>query len=427
MKPILQKLCRSRHNYFMTITMNDSHLVSIAHLQQFNQGASLIQFQGKSREEKYTWIKKVLTRFHYHRLIKKKKAVLRTYLMNITGYSSSQLTRLIARHKQTGDIAVCGEKRHRFPTTYTPEDIALLGETDLAHERLSGPATKEVLQREYEEYGKEEYMRLKNISASHIYNLRATRQYCSRTKYFTKTKPAVSAIGERRKPDPRGKPGYIRVDTVHQGDLGNEKGVYHINLVDEVTQWEVVIAVEKISEQYLAPVLEQALEQFPFQIINFHSDNGSEFINAIVAKLLNKLNIQQTKSRPRHANDNGLVETKNGAIVRKHFGYSHISQEHAGKINQFYRERFNVYLNYHRPCGFATIKMDHKGKQKKVYDTYQTPYERFKSLRSPFQALNFLKPDVSWEELRNISLQMSDTESAKDMQKAKQKVFQSMR
>jgi hypothetical protein len=47
-----------------------------------------------------------------------------------------------------------------------------------------------------------------------------------------------------------GKPGYIRIDTVHQGDLDGCKGVYHINAVDEVTQIEIVVSVEKISEQY---------------------------------------------------------------------------------------------------------------------------------------------------------------------------------
>ena len=66
------------------------------------------------------------------------------------------------------------------------------------------------------------------------------------------------------------------------------------------------------------------MEQFPFPILGFHSDNGSEFINHTVAKLLNKLLIEQTKSRPRHSNDNGLVERKNGAVIRKHMGFDHI-------------------------------------------------------------------------------------------------------
>jgi transposase InsO family protein len=108
------------------------------------------------------------------------------------------------------------------------------------------------------------------------------------------------------------------MDTVHQGDLDGVKGVYYINAVDEVTQWEIVGAVAHISEAWLRPLLEAMLEQFPFPIRGFHSDNGSEFINHTIAGLLNKLLIEQTKSRPRHSNDNGLAETKNGAIIRKH-------------------------------------------------------------------------------------------------------------
>jgi transposase InsO family protein len=154
---------------------------------------------------------------------------------------------------------------------------------------------------------------------------------------FQPTRPAQVSIGERRRPEPKGQPGYLRVDTVHQGDLEGVKGVYHINAVDEVTQWQVVGAVAQISEAYLLPVLEAMLSQFPFRIRNFHSDNGSEFINHTVAKLLNKLLIEQTKSRPRHSNDNGLAEAKNGAVIRKHMGYDHIAAPHAAAIAAFYR------------------------------------------------------------------------------------------
>lgn len=110
------------------------------------------------------------------------------------------------------------------------------------------------------------------------------------------------------------------MDTVHQGDLEAVKGVYHINAVDEVTQWQVMGAATQIGEQWLIPVLEVILAQFPFRIRSFHSDNESEFINHTVARLLNKLLAEQTKSRPRDPNDNGLVESKNGAIIRKHMG-----------------------------------------------------------------------------------------------------------
>src|ERR1700726_3698615 len=77
--------------------------------------------------------------------------------------------------------------------------------------------------------------------------------------------------------------------------------------------------------------------------------HGSKFINQTVARLLNKLMIEQTKSRPRHSNDNGLAETKNGAIIGKHMGWGHLQEVHADPIQQFYSAHLNPYLNYTAP------------------------------------------------------------------------------
>jgi hypothetical protein len=190
---------------------------------------------------------------------------------------------------------------------------------------------------------------------------------------YQPTRPTPVNIGERRRPGPDRRPGYLRVDAFHQGDLEGVKGVYHINAVDEVTQWQVLGATQQISEAYLVPVLEAILGQFPFRIRGFHSDNGSELINHTVAHLLNKLLIEQTKSRPRRSNDNGLVEAKNGAVVRNHMGYTHIAGPHAAAIGAFYEQYFNPYLNFHRPCGVPEQVVGAKGKSTRVYRWYATP------------------------------------------------------
>ena len=173
---------------------------------------------------------------------------------------------------------------------------------------------------------------------------------CCYRRHVEKTRPRVSRIGERRKPWPNGQPGYIRIDTVHQGDWDGQKGVYHVNAVDEVTQVEMVVSVEKISERYLIPALEQLLDDFPFIIQGFHSDNGSEYVNGKVAGLLEKLRAEFTKSRSRQTNDNALAESKNGHVVRKIFGHDHIPQHWAAQINEFNRQHLNPYINYHRPA-----------------------------------------------------------------------------
>lgn len=404
--------------------MNDSHIGSIAQIREFIKVAKDIEFRALSRKEKYAWIETVLLRFRYYSLRKKEKSALKTYMLKMTGFSDAQLTRLIAQKKKTGSIVADSTKRNRFTKVYTTEDIALLIETDKAHSRLSGPATKRIFVREYAVFGKKQFARLKNISVAHLYNLRGTRQYQSFAKFFTKTKPITAPIGERRKPRPEGKPGFIRVDSVHQGDLDKEKGVYHINLVDAVTQWEIVGAVEKISEYYLEPLLKDLIAQFPFRIIEFHSDNGSEYINYTVAKLLNKLLIRQTKSRARHTNDNALVESKNGSVIRKHMGYGHIRRENAPAINAFYKTYLNVYVNYHRPSAFATETISEKGKVKKAYDVYQTPFEAFAG--HP-QASEFLKNGITLKDLANIAHEKSDNECAALMQKAKYELFKNFK
>ena len=125
-------------------------------------------------------------------------------------------------------------RRHRFANGYTRADIALLASVDEAPETLSGPATRQILKREYNEYGDSNYARLAAISAAQIYRLRKGSAYRRQRTRFSKTRPTAVKIGERRRPVPEGRPGYWRVDTVHRGDREGVKGVYQINAVDAV-------------------------------------------------------------------------------------------------------------------------------------------------------------------------------------------------
>lgn len=402
--------------------MNDGQLQRVEQVRGFLEGSEEVEFRGLTAKEKYYWIEEVLIRFRYHRLKRSEKGVIRRYIEKVTGYSRSQVSRLIAEYKRTGRLKKTEYRRHRFPRKYTPSEVGLLARTDELHGWLSGPATKKVMEREYEVYGHAEFGNISRISIAHLYNLRRSTTYRGMTRRFTKTKPVVSRIGERVRPDPKGHPGYIRIDTVHQGDLNGQKGVYHINAVDEITQWEIVASVERISEAYLVPVLETMLLQFPFITRGFHSDNGSEFVNRTAARLLNKMLISFTKSRPRHSNDNGLVETKNGPVVRKQLGYTYIPQRCAELINKFNRDFFNPYINFHRPCFFPVSVIDNRGKVKKTYPYQEvmTPYGKLKSLP---QAESYLRPGVTFEKLETIVNQMSDNQFAERMVNARSNLF----
>jgi transposase InsO family protein len=400
--------------------MGNTKLLSAAQIRRFLAASDGIRFSGAGRSGVYRWVEETLQRYAYSRQSKEARGLLREFLIKMTGLSVPQTTRLIGRYLHTGQVRETPYRRHRFTRQYGSGGIVLLAAVDQAHGRLSGPATRRILEREWAVFHRPEFERLAGISVSHLYNLRHTTTYRRRGLVMGTTKAATVAIGERRRPDPGGRPGYLRVDTVHQPERDGEKSVYHINAVDEVTQWEVLGCVPKISEHYLVPVLQAMLRQFPFPIRGFHSDNGSEYVNHPVAALLEKLRAEFTKSRPRRSNDNALAETKNGAVVRKNIGYQWLPPSHARDIDAFYQEWFNPYLNYHRPCGFATLHRDAKGKIKKVYDQYLTPYERLKSLPG---AQRKLKRGLRYRDLDRVAQAGSDTVFAAQMQQAKLDLF----
>lgn len=394
--------------------------MSLEQIRAFLEASDEVVFEAQDREQVYAWVERTLREQHWSELKRASRGLVRRYLAKMTGLSRAQITRLIGRYVAGEPVQPKPYQRRRFPTRYTRTDIELLAIVDEAHETLSGPATRKILHREFHDFGDRRYERLAQVSVAQLYRLRQSRTYRQRRIAYQPTRPTQVAIGERRAPKPEGRPGYLRVDTVHQGDQEGNKGMYHINAVDEVTQWQVVGATAQISEAWLLPVLEAILAQFPFRIRGFHSDNGSEFINYTVAKLLNKLLIEQTKSRPRRSNDNGLAEAKNGAVVRKHMGYGYIAAPHAEAIEIFYEQHFNPYLNFHRPCGVPEQVINAKGKVERVYRWYATPWEILRQLPG---LAGHLKEDITIESLERLARAKGDTQAAIEMQEAKRKLF----
>lgn len=405
----------------MTLTMNDSTLINIEDVKRFLESSDKVQFEKKHKSEAYQWIEQTLVKFEYMGLNKRHKGIIKQYITKMTQYSRSQITRLFSQYIATGHIQQADYQRNRFTKIYSNTDIKLLAQTEELHEFINGAAVKKILK----SMAKKDpsYKNLAEISVSHIYNIRKSVAYKRVTKVYTKTKPTPVNIGSRQKPQPNGRPGFIRVDTVHQGDCALEKGVYHINTIDEVVQFEFIGAVERITEEHLIPLLKKIIQAYPFKILGFHADNGSEYINKHVVKLLNKLLIELTKSRPRHSNDNALVESKNGSIIRKWFSYGFINKKFAPQLNQFYFGCFNEYLNFHRPCAFATITTNHKGKSFKTYkhEDYMTPYEKLKLIPN---ARRFLKKGITFKILDKIAFSKTNNEMAKLVQSERKYLFE---
>ena len=422
----------------MVIDMNDEELHTLAQLQAFLEGTLAVDF-AVAADERYAFIARTVRRFGYRGLKRADKSVVLRFLDRVSGYSRQQLTRRVKRGAARTPLT----KRYRAPRlgfarTYTDADVHLLAETDSLHGTLSGLATKKLMERAFHVFGDVDYARLATLSVAHLYNLLRRTGYERYRQVWTKTRPVTIPIGERRAPAPNNQPGYLRVDSVHQGDRDGVKGVYHINgprpprTVDCVTQYEGVATCERISEAFLIPVLETLLDGFPFVIKGFHSDNGSEYINRHVAKLLNKLLIEeQTKSRSRHSNDNAQAESKNGSIVRKHLGYSHIPQRFATLVNTFCQDHLNPYINFHRPGLFAETITDAKGRSRKryPYKLMMTPYEKLKSIETAEQCL---KPGITFQQLdgprppRAQAHAISDNDAAQRMKDARVILFKTI-
>jgi hypothetical protein len=410
----------------MQFSMKNLDQLSLSEMEELLNSSRKVTWKTESNEAKYTLMASVLKAQQYAKLRKPEKGVVRRFLQKVTATSRAQLTRLIGQWMEDRKIVRRTAPRPHFAVKYSRADIVLLAATDAAHEDLSGPALRHILHRESEVFGKQDYKRLAKISVSHLYNLRKSAVYRSQRVRVNHTQSRQIAIGERRKPDPKGKPGFLRVDTVHQGQKDGKPGVYYINSVDTVTQWQNVGCVETISEMHMIPVLEAILHQYPFRIVGFHCDNGSEFLNYKVAKMLGKLLVEFTKSRAYKTTDNALVEGKNGAVVRKHIGYGFIASEHAESLQKFFTSQFNPYLNFHRPCGFAVLVKGARGRIQRRYpaDEYRTPFEKLCSLENWQQ---YLKPGTTEAFLRSQALQRSDTEAAKQMQKAKLGILKRVR
>jgi len=311
----------------MVIDMSEALVCTLEQVRLVVAGTQALEFHRADDDEgRYGWIEQVLRRFGYRQLRRCERGVVLAYLQRLSGYSRAQITRLVARW--TGGKPLVKNYRrpeHAFARRYTATDVALLAEVDRAMGTLSGPAMACVLRRQRDVFKDTRFARLGSISVAHLFNLRHSAPYRAQRVVLTKTRGTRRVdIGVRKAPAPEGRAGFIRIDSVHQGDLDGTKGLYHINAVDCVTQWQVVATVQTISEAHLLPVIEETLAQFPFKILGFHADNGSEYVNHAVARMLEKLRIEFTRSRPRRSTDNGLVllcHKRGFAFTRRQHGH----------------------------------------------------------------------------------------------------------
>ncbi|WP_342316412.1 transposase family protein [Lysobacter sp. FW306-1B-D06B] len=401
----------------MIISLDESRIRTIEQVRAVLDGTRTLDLAPVAgRHERYGWIASVLARLGYRQLKRSDRGWVRRYLQHLSGFSRAQVTRAIQRWLSFKPLC----RTHRRPTNafarrYTEADLDALAEVEREYGRLSGPATVAVLRRMYQVYGDQRFVRLQHLSASHLYNVRRSVAYQLRHTIRAKTRSdrKSAAIAARRAPAPGNRTGFIRIDSVHQGDFRGRWGVYHINAVDCVTQWQVVATVPSLKREHMVPTLRSMLAQFPFEICGFHSDGGSEYVNYEVAAMLEHERITFTRSRPRRCNDNALVEAKNGVVVRRQFGYSYVPAERAEQFNAFCEDHLNPFLNLHRPCLFGEVPDPRKpGRLRRVHrmEDIQTPLEKLASLPNSGQ---FLRPGITLQALQQQALELADVEAAR--------------
>ena len=173
------------------------------------------------------------------------------------------------------------------------------------------------------------------------------------------------------------KPGFTEVDLVgHDG--GNTSGdfIQSLNFTDIATCWDETAACMNKAQVHVFKALKAIIARFPFIILGIDSDNGSEFINAIMLRYCEENEITFTRSRPYKKNDSCFVEQKNYSVVRRNVGYQRYdTEEELSLLNELYIY-LDCYTNYFQPVVKLVSKTRVGSKVTKKYDTAKTPFRR---------------------------------------------------
>lgn len=204
-----------------------------------------------------------------------------------------------------------------------------------------------------------------------------------RLRGISTTTPASSllrnSIGLSKAGDePPTTPGVIEADTVaHCGPTFAGEFARTLTMTDLVTGWTENASIRNNASKWIVQAVGDLQGRFPFPLVVFDSDNGSEFINHDVAGWLQARDIAQTRSRPYRKNDQATVESKNNHVVRKHaFHWRYDTPEELALLNELWELvslRLNFFTPTKKPVGYATTA---DGRRKRLYDTPATPWQR---------------------------------------------------
>lgn len=227
---------------------------------------------------------------------------------------------------------------------------------------------------------------LEAMSAATIDRYLAPARQSMQLRGISTTKPAPAvlrnSIGLSKAGDaPPTAPGVIEADTVaHCGPTFAGEFARTLTMTDLVTGWTENASIRNNASKWIVQAVAELQDMFPFPLVVFDSDNGSEFINHDVADWLQARDIAQTRSRPYKKNDQATVESKNNHVVRKHaFHWRYDTPEELALLGELWplvSLRLNFFTPTKKPIGYATTA---SGRRTRLYDTPATPWQRVRA------------------------------------------------
>ena len=172
-------------------------------------------------------------------------------------------------------------------------------------------------------------------------------------------------------------PGFLEIDLVaHCGGSTAGQYLYTLDCTDLCTGWTEPIALTRRTQEAVGVAIDTLQEALPFNLLGIDSDNGSEFINALLYRYCLARGITFTRSRPYQKNDQAHIEQKNWSVVRHAIGYDRLeSEEQCALLESIYQD-LRLYVNFFQPV-LKLISKEHIGnKVIRKYDTARTPYQR---------------------------------------------------
>jgi transposase InsO family protein len=243
---------------------------------------------------------------------------------------------------------------------------------------------------------------LKKISPATIDRCLRKDKQALRLKGKSLTKPVDSLksripIRTFYSAEERKKPGFWQIDTVHHcGQATSGQYLHTLTATDVSSGWIELHSLLNNAQKWTFEALAHIKATALIPVSEFHSDNGSEFINNATERWCADNHIPFTRSRDHKKNDNCFVEQKNGAVVRSYVDYDRLEGlEEQALLAAVYQPLVPL-LNFFMPSQKLITKLRIGSKEIKKYDKPTSPFQRLlESSETPQETIDTLSAQIA--------------------------------